>query len=199
MKALLIATSAALMVAACSTSGGMDEVAPAMNPNSLTSAPGYMAMAASSDMFEIESSRLALQMSQNPQVRQFAEMMIADHTRTSAEMMGIAQTLGLQPPPPMMNPHHQEMLNRLRAAQGGQFESAYKREQILAHQEALNLHQAFAARGDSEPLRAFASRVVPAIQMHYQHAQMLPEGMSMQQPMMQQPMQSAPARSGERG
>ncbi len=196
MKTLLIAASAAALVAGCASTYNEPPLAPeaALDPMSPLAAPGYMAMAASSDMFEIESSRLALQMSRNPAVRQFAQMMIADHSRTTNEMLGIASSLGLPPPPQGMAPHHRDMLDRLRSASPGDFDRAYKAEQIMAHQEALALHRNYAADGDSGPLREFAARVVPAIEMHYQHAQTLPETA-----MMQHPQHEAPVRAGERG
>jgi putative membrane protein len=200
MKAWLIAAAgAASLMAGCATPPPDQTQAPGApaDPMAPTSAPGYMAMAASSDMFEIESSRLALQASRDGAVRQFAQMMINDHGRTTSEMMAIAQQQGLAPPPPQMMPHHAEMLERLRSAAPGGFEAAYKREQIMAHQEALNLHRTYAAQGDNEAFRAFAARTVPAIEMHYGHAQSLPEMAMAPQPM---PMEQAPPpAAGERG
>jgi putative membrane protein len=195
MKAIALALAAATILGAgCATRDEEPVETAAIDPNSPIAAPGYMRMAASGDMFEVQSSQLALQMSQNPMVRQFAQMMISDHTRTSGEMMGIAQGLGLPPPPQMMAPHHQQMLDQLRMAPPHEFDSAYKQAQIMAHQEALTLHRNYAQQGDVPQLRDFAARVVPAIEMHYNQAQGLPE--SAPPPMQQQPM---PDRSGERG
>jgi putative membrane protein len=166
-------------------------------------APTYMQMAASGDMFEIESSRLAQQMSRNPAVQQFAQMMIGDHTRLSSEMMTAAQSANLSPPPMQMMPHHAEMLQRLQAAPADQFDMMYKREQIAAHTESLNLHRSYSQGGDNAALRAVAARAVPAVEMHFQHAQTLPE-QAMMTPAYQAPApmtQPAPTtrRSGERG
>jgi putative membrane protein len=197
MKALMMAAGAAMLLAGCATTapGDMADPVAAVDPTSPLSAPGYMAMAASSDMFEIESSRLALQRSRHPAVRQFAQMMIADHSRTSSEMMAIARELNLPPPPTQMMPHHMEMLDRLRMAGPGEFDSAYKREQVMAHEEALTLHRNYAEGGDAEPFRALASRAVPIIQAHWDHARSLPEQMMMEQ---QEPAPEQ-RRSGERG
>jgi putative membrane protein len=163
-----------------------------------------MQMAASGDMFEIESSRLALQMSRNPAVQSFAQTMISDHTRLSSEMIAAAQAANLPPPPMQMMPHHAEMLQRLRSAPAGQFDMMYKRDQLAAHQEALNLHRSYAEGGDLPALRAVAARAVPAVEMHLGHVESLPE-----QAMMTPTYQQAPApmprpaptmrRSGERG
>jgi putative membrane protein len=202
MKLLVAAALAAstALVAACATPMA-DTAEAAMDPMNPLSAPGYMRMAASSDMFEIESSRLALQMSRNPAVRSFAQMMIDDHTRTSGEMMGLAQQLRLSPPPPEMAPHHAEMLGRLGTASPMDFDRAYKAEQIAAHQEALTLHRNYADQGDLPPLREFAGRTAPVVEMHYGHAQSLPDYAAAPQPAPYQPEPAPPVRrrSGERG
>jgi putative membrane protein len=196
MRTTLAALAALGMVAGCAPTATQEPVAaaPAMDPMSPLMAPGFMAMAASSDQFEIQSSQLALQMSQNPQVRAFAQQMIDHHTRTTAELTQIAAANNMPPPPPTLMPNHQAMLDRLRAAPMGQFDAAYKREQIMSHQEALSLMQNYAAQGDMPPLRDFAGRTAPVVQQHLVQAQSLPE-MSMMQ---QQPVPS-PSRAGERG
>jgi putative membrane protein len=182
-----------VLLAGCTTTADEMDAPPLAEARGPLTAPGYMEMAASSDMFELESSRLAMQMSRNPAIRSFAQMMINDHGRTTNEMMSIGQGLRLGPPPPQMVPHHAEMLERLRTASPADFDRAYKREQVMAHQEALALHRDYADRGDAEPFRAFAARTVPVIEMHYGQAQGLPEYTAMPQPM------QAPVRSGERG
>jgi putative membrane protein len=177
MKHLFLSAAAAALLAGCAnrTAPPPEPVAPvvAVDPNNPLFAPGYMAMAASSDMFEIQSSQLALQMSQNPGVRSFAQMLIADHTRMSQLMMTTAQQNGLTPPPPMLMPQHQQMLDQLRAAPPGTFDVAFRDMQVMAHQQALQLHQNYAQSGDHAALRGVAAGAVPAIQGHLNHAQML--------------------------
>jgi putative membrane protein len=156
----------------------------------------YVESAASGDLFEIESSRLALSRSQNPQVRNFAQMLIDHHTRLTNETAAAARADGLNPPPPRLLPQHQAALQRLQSAPMNGFESAFKAEQITAHQEALNLHSSYAQDGDRPALRASASRAVPVVQSHLDQAQTLPDSMMVAPPPMQQ--QPLPP-SGERG
>jgi putative membrane protein len=204
MKAFLAIAGAAALLGGCATTvpEDMAERAAMAAPGTPQHGPTYMQMAASGDMFEIESSRLALQMSRNPAVLSFAQTMISDHTRLSSEMMTAAQAANLPPPPMQMMPHHAEMLQRLRSAPAGQFDMMYKREQLAAHQEALNLHRTYADGGDHPALRAVAARAVPAVEMHLGHAQSLPE-QAMMAPAYQPSPMPAPApstrRSGERG
>ena len=146
----------------------------AVDPSNPLFAPGYMAMAGSSDQFEIQSSQLALQMSQNVAVRNMANLLIADHTRSTQMVIAAAQSAGLTPPPPTLLPPHQAMLDQLRSAGSGpSFDMAFKQLQVQAHQEALALHQNYSANGDVPAPRTVAGQIAPVVQMHLQHAQML--------------------------
>ena len=51
-----------------------------------TSAATFTRMAAMSDMFELESARLALERSQNQAIRSFAQHMQTDHQKTTQEL-----------------------------------------------------------------------------------------------------------------
>lgn len=192
MKALAIALAAAGLLAGCA-SDRTEKAAPvaAMDPTSPLMAPGFMAAAGSSDQFEIQSSQIALQLSQNAQVRQFAQTMIDHHSRTTAELTQIAQANGMAPTPPALMPQHQAAMSRLQAAGPGMFDATYRQEQITSHQEALSSTQNYGAQGDNAALRAFATRTTPVIQQHLSQAQALPD-MSMQPA-------PAPSRAGERG
>ena len=194
MKRIVIAFGATALVAGCQTTPPEPPapVVPVVDPSSPLAAPTYMSMAASGDLFEIQSSQLALQMSQNAGVRSFAQMLITDHTRMSQQMMATAQSAGLAPPPPALLPHHQTMLDQLRMS-GANFDMAFRDAQVAAHQEALQLHQNYASGGDHPALRGVAAAAVPVIQGHLNHAQML----SVAPP--PAPVVPEPPRPGERG
>lgn len=180
MKRILLSAAAAAAVAGCATQAPMAPVEPmapmapmAVDQNSPLFWPMYTRMAASSDQFEIQSAQLALQMSQNPAVRQFAQMLITQHQQTTAQLTAAAQSAGLPAPVPAMTGAHAQMLANLRGAPMGMFDTAFRDAQIQAHQEALALHQNYATSGDIPSLRTAASGAVPIIQQHLNMAQSL--------------------------
>ncbi|WP_205481137.1 DUF4142 domain-containing protein [Sphingomonas arenae] len=204
MKKLAIMLAATTALSACATNEDMAATEPmapaaaaAVDPNSPLAAPNYMAMAASGDQFEIQSSQMALQMSQNPAVQSFARLMIAHHQAMSANLMSAAQSAGLTPPPPTLMPQHQQMLQQLQAA-GPNFDQAYKDAQIMSHQESLNLHQGYANGGDVPALRNVASAAVPIVQQHLTTAQNLNVSMAPMQGTTPAPTDGT-SRAGERG
>ena len=172
MKVRFTALVGSLILAACAPQAMPPSGVAAVDPSSPLAAPTYMQMAASSDLFEIQSGQLAAQMSQNPAVRGFGNLLVAHHTHTSNQMMAAARAAGLVPPPPALLPPHQQMLDNLRAS-GGNFDVAFRDAQVAAHQEALALHQNYASGGDVPALRTVAGAAVPIIQQHLSAAQAL--------------------------
>lgn len=195
MRQIGILLGGALALAGCSTTPRTAAPADLTNP---LMAPGYLAQAGSSDQFEIQSGQLAQQASQNPAVRQFASMIIADHTQSTQMLMAAAQAAHVPAPPPTILPAQQAMLDQLRAAgTGPAFDQAFQQVQIQAHQNALQLHQNYAQSGDVPALRQTAAQIVPVIQKHLQMAQALQVTAPVPPP---PPPPPPPARrAGERG
>ena len=196
MRTLGILLGGAIALAACSTTPPP--------PPDLTNgmlAPGYLAQAASSDQFEIQSGQLALQASQNPAVQNFANMIIRDHTQSTQMLTAAGAAARVPPPPPGMLPAQQAMLDQLRqAGTGYNFDALFKQEQIQAHQAALALHQGYASGGDVPALRTVAGQIVPVVQGHLAQAQALMVTPPPPPPPPPAPMAAPPpGRAGERG
>jgi putative membrane protein len=49
-------------------------------------AEAFIQRAAASDMFEMQASRLAMERSQNQQLRRFTQEMVNDHAKTTGEV-----------------------------------------------------------------------------------------------------------------
>ena len=157
----------------------------------------FMRMAAMSDRFEIESSRLAQERAQNAQVKQFAEHMVRDHTRTTQELQqllqrihspagGGAQTSGVTGGGPGgtaadlqagLDAEQTRMIGRLRDVRGAEFDRLYAEMQVQSHQKAVDLFASYARQGDNDQLRSWASQTLPGLQQHLQQAQQLARGL----------------------
>ena len=135
--------------------------APAMNVDT----PTFVQMAASSNMFEIESSKLAEEKSENDDIEEFAEQMIEDHTKAGEEMKAAAGDM----PEPKLAPKHAAMIEQLRGVEGADFDAQYLDMQAQAHVEAVTLFTNYSQSGDDEKLVAFAKKTLPTLQMHEEH------------------------------
>jgi putative membrane protein len=128
--------------------------------------------AASSNMFEIRSSELAIDRASNEDVKLFAQQMITDHTAASEKLMAAAQQDGITPSD-QMAPHHQNMLDGLTSADGEASDAAYVEAQVAAHEEAVALFEAYVADGPEGALKAFATETLPTLILHHEHVSAL--------------------------
>src|SRR5690349_5386719 len=161
LRTLGILLGGALALAACAPR----TPPPVVDLNNPLMAPGFLAQAGSANQFEITSSQLALQASQNAAVRNFANVLIADHTQLGQQVTAAALSARLQPPPTTLLPAQQAALDQLRAAgTGASFDMAYQQAQIFAHQQAIQLMQNYASSGDVPAPRSAAGGAIPMMQ-----------------------------------
>ncbi len=132
----------------------------------------FAATAASSDMFEIQSSELALEKAQSDEVKEFAQQMIDDHTKASEELKAAAEQDGATVPAEM-NEQHATQLEELNGAAEDGFDAAYIQAQVAAHEEAVALMTDYAENGEEGALKAHAEKTAPIIQQHLEHVQQI--------------------------
>lgn len=128
----------------------------------------FVNAAAMSDIYEIAASNIALDKAEAPAVREFAQMMIADHTRSAASLKSAignsGQTLSL---PTQLDAPHRAQVDILQSLQDRAFDREYLSQQRAAHSETLDLLKAYAAQGEIAELRQFAQAAIPAVQKHH--------------------------------
>jgi putative membrane protein len=170
---MIFATCLALAVPAYAQTGTQPAPKDQTGPSAATKQ--FVEKVAISDMFEIQSNKLALDKSNDNAIQQFAKKMVDDHTKTSNELKLMAQGIkGMQLPAEMDAPHRQK-LEKLQSADGPQFYRLYRAQQIEAHQNAVKLFTDYAKSGDASELTSWAQKTLPVLQQHLQHAQALPQ------------------------
>jgi len=155
---------------------------PGVSPLVGTSATDYVKMAADSDMFEVQSSKLALMRSKRDDVKSYAKQMIADHTMTSKALMAGLKNNDrtIVRPSTKLSAENSAKLALLKKAPKASFDDLYLQQQVAAHQTAWALHKGYATDGTDATLKQIASTAVPVIERHLGHAQqMVPAGMAM--------------------
>jgi putative membrane protein len=141
-----------------------------------TQAAAYVTAAGQSDLFEINSSQVALEKSRNPAVRKYADMLIKHHTKTTAATMAAAKKVGMNPPPPALDSGAATSIAELQSAPPADFDRVYLAQQVPAHQAALDLHESYGSGGDQAALRATAKKAVPIVKQHLAGAQKMQGG-----------------------
>lgn len=142
--------------------------APVAFAQDATTPAAFAAEAGSSNMFEIESSQLALERSKQEMVRSFAQQMVTDHTAAGEKMNAAAQKDGVEVPA-ALSAAHQGVLDALKGENDDGFDDAYIEAQIKAHDQAVGLFSAFAKAHPSTALGAFAAATLPTLEEHQTH------------------------------
>lgn len=133
----------------------------------------FVDAAASGDMFEIQSSELALERADGD-IRAFAEQLVNDHSKTSEELKQMVEAGEIQAAlPTQMTGAHADMLQQLQALEGEIFAQKYRDFQVAAHEQAVDLFARYAESGDDERLRQWAADTRPALQHHLEVARQL--------------------------
>jgi len=190
LKTLALVSVAALSLAACgkkaddttAADNGSAATAPYVNANGasdVATAPvsggqAFVNMAAASDAFEIETSKLAAINGASAAVKKFAAQMIAAHEGSTAKLKALTATLSpALTPDPMLNAEQQQKLADLKNKQGADFDAAYAADQVAGHQQTLDTLKGYAATGDVPQLKTFASGLAPTVAAHLNMAKSL--------------------------
>ncbi|WFU75490.1 DUF4142 domain-containing protein [Bradyrhizobium sp. CB2312] len=134
-----------------------------------------------SDMFEIQSNKLAEQKG-NAQEKSFAQQMVTDHTKTSSDLKGLVSSGKVQATlPAELDSSHQSKLDKLNKASGKDFSSDFESYQVSAHKDAVSLFERYAKGGDNSELKDWAGKTLPTLRHHLEMAQELGKGPSVGQ------------------
>jgi putative membrane protein len=122
-------------------------------------------------MLEIASSKLVAAKA-DAKDKAFADQMIADHTKTSAELKALIDggkvTATL---PASMDKTHQAKLDKLSKLDGKDFIKEYESMQVAAHKDAVSLFERYGKSGENATLKDWAGKTLPHLQAHLKMAQ----------------------------
>jgi putative membrane protein len=167
MKTLLLGAAAACLIGGAATAQDYAySWTPAGTLTPTPPAPTFLMLAGGGDLYEIESSKLVLETTQNPDIRRFAQMMVEHHTKTTQDAAAAAMRAGLTPPPPILDAPKAAMLASLAKFDGVERDHLYLAQQMMAHKEALGVMKTYADTGETPELKAAAQATIPVIQSH---------------------------------
>lgn len=158
MRKLMIVALATLFLVACGAPSTTD----------------FVQKAAMSDLYEVEAGKIASQKGQSAPVKGFGQMMVAAHSKTTEELGGIVASEKIKLDlPSKLDAKHQKLIDDLNAADD--FDKTYAKQQVDGHQDAVNLFDSYAKKGDNAALKQFAQKTLPVIQEHLAEAKKLPQ------------------------
>ena len=131
----------------------------------------FIEQAAVGGMMEIEAGNDALQKAKSTKVKEFAQMIVNDHTKASQELDSIARNKGLKLPS-AYPVEEQKQINALKELNATAFERNYLRMMVKDHILTLEKFR-LAAKYEDPDIKAFALKTIPVLERHYAEANTL--------------------------
>lgn len=176
----LIAVTAAALVTVPSLAQTMTSGDVGVSPMAGTSPTDYVALAADSDNFEIQSGRIAAEKSEREDVKGFGKHMVAQHMGTSKSLMAALNNgdRKITPPSMKLSDANEAKIELLRNASRNSFDQIYLQQQVEAHKTAWALHRGYATNGTDSSLKQVASTAVPVVEGHLSMLKTMTPGVS---------------------
>jgi putative membrane protein len=146
----------------------------------------FMMKAATGGMAEVRLGELAQSKGSSQEVKQFGAQMVKDHGQANDELKRIAAAKGVQLPTEL-DREHRQLMEKLQALSGAQFDREYVKAMLDAHKKDVALFEQQVRAGRNADTRAFAEKTLPTLRQHLTHVQTLDRAIS------------APARAGSPG
>jgi putative membrane protein len=132
--------------------------------SSAVSTQTFIQKASQDGTAELQIAGLALQKSQNDEVRDFAVQMQKDHRKAAAELQNLAARKHV-PLATALDSRHQVLVDELNAKSGADFDTAYAKDMVNAHHHAVALFDAGTKSKDPD-IAQFAAKTLPTLEGH---------------------------------
>jgi putative membrane protein len=127
------------------------------------------------DNIDIDAGKLAATKSSNPKVKEFAELMVRDHTSVNKQATDLAKKLNLTPE---QSPASQRLksdgdktLAKLRGLSGAEFDKAYIDSEVAYHKAVIKVvDDALIPNAKNAELKALLETGKPIFVSHLDHA-----------------------------
>lgn len=132
----------------------------------------FMTKTASSGLMEVELGKIAQQKATDSKVKQFAEMIVRDHTSANDELKALAARKNVTLPT-TMGDDHQKHIADMNEKAGRDFDKAYMKMMVDHHQEDVDRFERAANNATDSDLKALAGKTLPVLRSHLEQAKSL--------------------------
>ena len=127
-----------------------------------------------SDLYEIESGKIASEKGQSDAVKAFGRQMVEAHSKTREKLNAFVEEEKLDLVlPDRLGKKYRRMVEALNTAKSEDFDRIYSEQQVEVYADAARLFDAYAERGDNATLKQFAANVLPTLNQRREKAETL--------------------------
>lgn len=147
----------------------MDQPSSNQDPNgpAMMMDKAFVRKALEGGMVEVQLGQLAAQKSSNPDVKQFGQKMVDDHTKLGEEMKQVAQQMNVKPPESLPS-KDKSKIAKLSALSGDAFDKAYIQNMVKDHKQDEKEFKQEAMNTSNPALKDVVSQGEQVISQHLQ-------------------------------
>jgi putative membrane protein len=132
----------------------------------------FLGQVTQASLLNVAMGKLAVEKSSNDAVKEFGKKMVTDHERGLAIFKKVAVKDGVTVEE-RLDSKHQERLDKLAKLSGPEFDRAYMKDQLKAHQRMVSYFQSEADNATESTATKMANNMLPAVQRHLSDAKEL--------------------------
>ena len=126
--------------------------------------------AAKGGMMEVEMGRMAAEKATSPDVKQFGQRMVDDHSKANDELKAIASGKGMTLPA-AVDAAGKAKMDKMSKLTGAAFDRAYMADMVKDHKKDVAEFRKEAKSGKDPDIKGFASKTLPTLEEHLKMAQ----------------------------
>jgi putative membrane protein len=130
----------------------------------------FMETAAQHGIAEVALGRIAAEKARSPEVKQFGERMVQDHTKANQQLMQLAQQKGVQLPKET-DGKHKRMMESMSKMSADKFDREYMEEMVDDHKKDIGQFREAAKDAKDPDVKNFAATTLPVLEEHHKMAQ----------------------------
>jgi putative membrane protein len=144
--------------------------------------PQIVGIVQAANQIDINLAKLALTKTKNPQVKEFANQMISDHTALEKSVGALAKKLGVTPEQSdtskQLKQQADDEMKKLRGLYGAAFDKEYASHEIAYHQAVIDAAtKTLIPNAKNAELKSALEGAAPLLQGHLQHAKQLEQSL----------------------
>ncbi len=133
----------------------------------------FVDFAAQTDMIEAHLGQLAETVADTQPIKDYAQMLVIDHTADYNQLNRVAQEANLTVPTAIDSEHNKSVIGPLHQLKGKAFDHRYIQEMITGHTKAIAIYKKEAASAQNPALQTYAEQTLPTLQKHLDGAKAL--------------------------
>ncbi|HEY4281983.1 MAG TPA: DUF4142 domain-containing protein [Chthoniobacterales bacterium] len=140
--------------------------------------PQIAMIAVTADSVDIDAGKLAAEKSSNPKVKQFAQMMVTDHTSVNKKATALVTKLKVTPEESdtsrSLKSDGDKNLEKLRGLSGAEFDKAYVDNEVAYHEAVIKaITETLIPNTKNAELKKLLESAGPIFNSHLKHAKEL--------------------------